>query len=74
LDVSQTTVSRNNTNLVINWALTPKTSFQGNKRLFLYCKDTPGAVDNWEQLGTWNITDGSFTIFNRFPVPSTKRF
>jgi len=59
LDCSQTTISGDGSNLTINWAVTTKAPFTGDKKLYLYVKDNQNLYTNWTQKGTWNIPNSA---------------
>jgi hypothetical protein len=55
LDCSATTVSGAGEDLVINWAVTFKQSFEGSKNLYLKVNDLCGSSVDYTQKGTWSV-------------------
>lgn len=57
LNCAGTTVSTSGTTLTINWSITFKPAFTGQKNTYLYIIDDANVIANWAQKGTWKITN-----------------
>lgn len=52
---SKTAMSGSGETLTITWTITFKSTFAGDKNIYLYVKDDYEAYDGWIQKGTWTI-------------------
>jgi hypothetical protein len=55
IDCSKTTVSGSGPTLTINWSVTFKSTFLGNKNAYLCLYDKNNLYVNWLQKGTWTV-------------------
>lgn len=58
LNCANTTVTKTGDTLTIRWAITPKSTFTGQKNLWAYTRDLSGANSGWVDAGDWTINAG----------------
>jgi hypothetical protein len=55
LDVSQSSIAGDGGVLTINWHITPKAAFTGDKIIFLQVYDSAGNRLRIPEIGTWSV-------------------
>lgn len=55
LDCCKTTISNSANTLTVNWSVSFKPSFVGEKNIYLCVKDDANATSGWIEKGTWTV-------------------
>jgi len=61
LNCASTTVSGTTTVMTVNWSVVFKSTFTGSKNTYLYVMDDVNTYQDWQQKGTWSISQADTT-------------